>query len=781
LRLWGWIAAGLGALIIVLGCGLFLYLRSSLPATEGRIVLAGPTAPIRIARDADGVPRIIAANDADAAFGLGFVHAQDRLFQMELMRRLGAGRLAEIFGPRALAADRLTRTLGLYRAEQAAAAGLSPAVRRGFAAYAAGVNAYIARHPGALPPEFLLLRFRPEPWQIADSLVWGKLMGLELGGDYRGELLRARLARTISPTDLGVLFPEYPKDAVTTLSELRPIYRRLNLGRLYAALPGAVGPAGASNNWVVDGRHSASGKPLLANDPHLRFAAPGIWYLAQIETPQHKIAGATAPGVPLVVIGHNERIAWGMTTTGADIEDLYIEKLDPANPDRYATPDGSSQPFAMRQERIAVRGASSVEIRIRTTRHGPVLSDVLPAGPAKEGYVLALAATFLAPGDRTAEAVWNLDRAADWAGFKRALADFVGPPQNIVYGDAGGTIGFIAAGYIPIRRQGQGWLPEPGWTGAYDWTGTIPFDELPQAVDPPSGRFVSANNRIVPQSYRYFISRGWDLPNRAARITQLLERTPRQTPQASAAIMADTQSIMAQHLAPLMTAISPESADARQAIERLRRWDFHMDRDKVAPLLFTAWLREFSRSVLFGRFGNAISGYWDLRPRVVEAVLTRHPDWCAAPGVADCGGRLVATLEQALERLRRSYGSDMGDWKWGRAHVARFANPVLDQVPLVGDLLRVAIPASGGSDTVNRGPSTITDDSDPFAERFGAGLRIITDLAMPEDARMMIVPGQSGNPLSRHYANLLRPWRDFAWLVPGRSPAAAALTLVPAR
>jgi penicillin amidase len=775
---------GLSLLVVavLLAGGFYFYLRSSLPQTEGRVVLTGPKAEIRIERDSDGVPMISAQDDDDAAFGLGFVHAQDRLFQMELQRRYGAGRLAEVFGEKALDTDRMMRVLGLYRAAEAEIPYLSAEMNRALAAYAAGVNAFLASHRGALAPEFLLLGFAPEAWRHADTLVWGKLMALQLGGNYSGELLRARMARTISAADLAVLYPEYPKDAPTTLAEMAPIYRRLALGRLYAVLPVAVGPHYASNNWVVDGAHSESGKPLLANDPHLGFSAPGFWYLARLKTPQHDIAGGTVAGAPLVVVGHNERIAWGFTTTTADVEDLFVEKIDPADPGRYLTPQGSV-PFTTRHETIAVKRTAPVEITIRETRHGPVLSDVLPAGAADPGFVVALAATFSMPEDRSAEAVWDINRASDWAGFRSALQKFVGPIQNIVYADVDGTIGFIAPGRVPIRGKGEGWLPAPGWTGEYDWTGFIPFSALPRAENPPSGHFISANNKIVPDNYPYFLSRDWDLPNRADRIEALLAATPVQTPQASAAIQADTLSLMAQRLVPLMTRMVDRREGARAAVELLQHWDFQMDREKVEPLLFTAWLREFSHAVLFGRFGDAISGYWDLRPRVVEAVLTDHRDWCddpKQPGEESCASRLGKALDEALARLRRAYGEDIKEWRWGRAHVAVFANPVFSRIPVLRDWLTPSIPAAGSYDTLNRGPTNIRDEASPFEQRYGAGLRIISDLASPADARMIATPGQSGNPLSGHFADLLRRWRDFDWLAPGRSSAVSTLVLAPA-
>jgi penicillin amidase len=778
------ILIGIAVAVLLAASAGYLYLRSSLPQVDGRIVVRGLKAPMTIARDADGVPLITAADDADAMFGLGFAHAQDRLFQMELMRRYGAGRLAEIFGKRALPIDRQMRVLGLYRAAEAELPYLSAPVRRGLDAYAAGVNAFLATRHGALPPEFLLLRFTPEKWRPADSLVWGKLMDLELAGNYRDELERARLARTVSPDELAFLYPGYPKGAPTTLAALAPIYRLLPLDRLHAELPplSVLGPIYASNNWVVDGAHSESGKPLLANDPHLGFSAPGLWYLVRLKTPQREIAGATTPGVPFVVIGHNDKIAWGFTTTASDVEDLFVEKVDPADPGRYMTPTGS-EPFQTRTETIAVRGAAPVRLTVRATRHGPVLSDALPPGAAGKGYVLALAAPFLAPDDRTAEALWEVDRADNWDGFRKAMRGFVGPQQNAVFADTSGTIGFIAAARVPIRKNGTAWLPVPGWTGEYDWSGFIPFDKLPQATNSPSGHFVSANNKIVPDSYPYFLSHDWDLPNRAERILARLAAMPLQSPAASAAIQADTVSLAARRLVPLMTRIAPGNDFEHAAIDRLRHWDFHMDADRVEPLLFIAWLRAFAHDLFFTRLGAAASGYWDLRPQVVAAALGGHPEWCAAPHATaeDCDTLLRRSLDKALAELQKAYGADIAQWRWGRAHHAVFANPVLSRIPILRDWFDIRISAGGGFDTVNRGATTIHNDMHPFDQTFGAGLRIITDLAHPAGSRMIVAPGQSGNPLSPHFADLVERWQAFGYLVPGRARAIATLTLEPAR
>src|SRR3954465_9941177 len=796
-------------LLLVLGGG-FLYLRSSLPQVEGRVTVRGLNAPVTIARDADGVPLITASDDTDAAFGLGFAHAQDRLFQMETMRRYGAGRLAEIFGTRSVGIDTQMRGLGLYRLAEASFSYLSTPMRRTLEAYAAGVNAFLATRRGALPPEFQLLGLAPEPWRPAESLVWGKMMDLELTGNYRGELLRARLARSLSPEQLAFLYPNYPKEAPTTLAELAALYRRLPLDPLYAGLAPNIGPTYASNNWVVDGAHSVSGKPLLANDPHLGFSAPGVWYLARLKTPEREIAGGTAPGVPFVLIGHNDRIAWGFTTTASDVADLFIEKLDPSDPGRYLTPQGSA-PFEVRKETIAVRDAAPIALTIRSTRHGPVLSDMLPVGTVEAGYVLALAATFLTDDDPPAEALWSASHASNWNEFREAFKRFVAPQQNIVFADTSGEIGFIAPGRIPVRRSGNGWLPMPGWTGEYDWTGFIPFAELPQGSNPASGRFVSANNKIVPDTYPYFLSRDWDLPNRAERINELLAAEPLQSPVASAAIQADTLSIAARRLVPLMSRISPRDDVSRQAIERLRAWDFRMDTGSVEPLLFTAWLRAFAEAVFVGQLGDAGKDYWNLHSEVIENVLTHYSEWCAIStfsGVGasfrgssqsgegrgrdeqalipagtqpnGCDALLSATLDSGLAGLRETYGPDMATWQWGRAHIARFPNAVFSRIPVLRDWIDVAISTGGGSDTVNRGSMTIRDEEHPYEHRHGAGLRIITDLADPASSRMIAVPGQSGNPLSPHFSNLLRRWRDFDYLMPGKAAPVTTLTLEPA-
>ncbi len=776
-----WLGLVVLAIVAVIAA-VFLWLRS-VPAPGGTILAHGLSAPVTVERDRFGIPTITAANERDAAFAVGYLHASERLFQMDLMRHIGAGRISEWSGGATLGIDRFTRTLGIYGTAEAQYQALPPDGRAVLDAYADGVNDWIEHRTTALPPEYYLLGVRPEPWRPADSLVWGKLMSLQLAGNFRNELFRARLLQHLKPEDLDVLYPPYPKDAPVPTGDTAALLKAMPLDAIYAALPDLVGPIYASNNWVVDGKHTVSGKPMLANDPHLGLDAPGIWYLAHIITPDMDVAGVTAPSVPYVVLGHNARIAWGFTTTTGDVEDCFIEKIDPNDPNKYLTPDGSA-PFATRAEKILVRRGEPVTITVRTTRHGPVISDLGEdyAKPAPQGTVLALQATWLAIDDRSPEALRGIDRAQNWDQFRDALKLFAAPEQNMVYADIDGNIGFIAPARIPIRAKGDGFIPSPGWSGDYDWKGFIPFDELPMAYNPASGRIVTANNKIVPDSYPYFISREWDYPNRAERIAQLLAAKDKFAPDDFAAIQADTLSLMAKDLIPLMTQFSPAAARDQGAIDRLKDWDFHMGRDQVEPLIFVAWLRELTRELFEPKLGKELNRFWSPpHPLVVRSILTEHRDWCVAEGGAagDCPALLALSLHRALDDLAKRYGDDMATWHWGRAHRARFINQFWSKVPVVGGWFAFDLPTDGGSDTVNRGEMSYAND-EPFADDHGPGLRTIVDLAAPERARFLIAPGQSASPLSPHYADLATRWRDFAWLEFGASPAEPTIHLVPA-
>jgi len=780
--------------IAVAVIGGYIWLRTSLPAIEGRVVVAGIADRVEIVRDANAVPHIFARSPDDAYFALGYVHAQDRLWQMERSRRMGAGRLAEIAGSLGVPWDRFARTLGFYRLAEADVASLSPEARRAIDAYAAGVNAYIDGHEGAWPPEFYLGGARPEPWKPADSVVWGRLMALLLSTNWQSELLRARVIQRVGAERMRDLWPDYPTDGPITNGagkQLGKLYQALPLGALADSLPSEAIGVGASNEWAVAGTRTATGKPILANDPHLPFSAPIMWYLARIEAPGMTLAGVTVPGTPLLLLGHNGRIAWGLTTTYADTTDVFVERLDPADSGRYLTPDGS-RPFTTRTEVIRVRFGEPRTFTVRETRHGPVLDDVIGERSPElieTDRVLALAAPWLAPGDRTPDAILGVNRARNWNDFTAALKLYDAPVQNIVYADVDGNIGIYTPGRIPIRRNGNGFLPSPGWTGEHDWSGFIPFEQLPHAFNPASGVIINANNRLAGDDYPHFLSIEWGDSFRARRIADVLKAEQPHTLDRAATLQGDAISYVARGLLPHMLAAPLPAPRERRAAAMLEAWDGAMDRRRPEPLIFAAWFRELNRLLYADELGPLFGSYWGLRPEVVVDMLSKRKAWCDDVGteiVETCEQRIAAALTEALDRLAERHGGDMDGWRWGEAHFADMRHQTLRFIPVLKDLTAIRIAADGGNFTVNRAGTEIRDDDAPFADRHGAGYRAVYDLGNLDNSRFIIATGQSGNPLSPRYDDLIERWRDIGSVrLAGRRDevadgAAGVLTLAPA-
>ena len=772
LRWLGWTFAGL-VLLSALGlAGGYLWLRGSLPQVDGAVLVAGLGAPVTVVRDRWAIPHVEAQDLLDATFALGFVHAQDRLWQMEFQRRLGAGRLAEVLGAAALPSDRFMRTLGLQRQAEASLAQLAPDTIAWLEAYAAGVNAFLDTRSGPLPPEFLILgHAAPEPWRPADSLVWLRLMALDLATNYRDELARARLARRLTEEQIADVWPTYPENAPITLVELA---RALPWDELAAALPpGAPGGVG-SNAWVVGPGRSTTGGALLANDPHLGLQAPGVWYLAHLATPELALVGATLPGVPAVVLGHNGAIAWGFTNTGADTQDLFVERVDPADPTRYLTPDGPA-PFKLREELIEVAGGPPVPLTVRATRHGPVISDLLPDAAATFGAdrVVALAWSALAEDDLAAQALLGIGRARNWDEFVAALRDVGGPMQNIHYADAAGHIGFIAPGRVPIRKNGDGRWPVPGWTGEYDWAGWIPFDALPRTLDPADGVLFNANNRVVPPDYPYLLTADWEAPYRARRLARLLERGAF-GPAEFAAMQADVRSLLAQDLLPIMLAAEPGSRAAAAAMATLEGWDRVMRADAAEPLIFAAWYRELSRLIYADELGDLFDGFWHVRPQFMERILTRRQVWCddvRTGPVETCAELATAALDAALTDLARRFGDEPDAWRWGEAHVARMSHRIFAEQPVMDLLFNVLVGTGGDSVTVNVGHFDPRNERQPFASTHAATYRAIYQLTDLDQSRFVTASGQSGNPLSHHYADLTELWASGRSVPIGRDGA----------
>lgn len=778
-----------GVALLFTGAGTALWYRSaSQPQIDGTVVLPGVKAPVDIVRDAEGVPHIYAKSTDDAYFALGFVHAQDRLWQLELNRRIPAGRMAEILGPSAVDTDRFLRTLGVRRNAEKILANLSAKTRAGLDAYARGVNAYLENRSGPLPPEFLLAGApSPAPWQPVDSIGWQTMMAWDLGANWTQELLRMRLSQRLSLAQINEFLAPYPGDPVLQTQDYTKMYRELSgtVGQLSAvsaiAPPSYVDGMG-SNNWVVGAGMSENGKPLLANDPHLGLSAPALWYLAHLSAPGLNVIGATLPGIPSVVLGRNDRIAWGFTNTAPDVQDLYIERINPDNKRQYQTPDGWAD-FKVRTETIKVKGQPDVTIDVRETRHGPVITGALPvmakAPLDAQKYVVAFAWTALRPDDLTLQAGMKFTLAQNWEQFLDGARDFGSPQQSIVYADVDGNIGLVAPARVPVRKSEndlKGLAPAPGWDARYDWDGFIAFDDLPRQFNPASQRIMTANHKIVPADYPHFLTSEWTLPYRAQRIDALLDTRPKHSLASFAEIQKDHVSLAAQEILPVLQKTVPRTDRAKAALDTLIGWNGTMDANRPEPLIFNAWMRTLSRRIFVDELGEALmNDYWEQRNvhlSTVNVLLNKggQGKWCADVTTGAAGARqtcaelLSASLDEAVGDLERRYGKDMPNWRWGEAHVARSEHRPFAKMDALAKVFDIRVPTPGDTFTVNVGRHNLRDEKTPFANRHAASLRALYDLSNLENSRFIQSTGQSGNPLSPLYRSYSQRWSQVEYV-----------------
>jgi len=750
--------------LAVLATGYLFY--RAMPDYAGKDVLPGLAAEVRVWRDGYGVPHIFANNMNDAARTLGFLHASERLYQMELSRRAGQGRLAEMVGPELLGVDKFLRTLGFYRLAQSSFSALSPEAQGRLKAYAEGVNAYLAAHSSALPPEFLLTSVAPELWTPADSLVWMKLMAWQLSRNHAQEIARAELAQKLPPEQAAWLMPDLSENApISTRPEAHPDHAALDdpERKLQEFLPFAHG---ASNQWTVSGAHTTTGKPLLANDPHLEIGAPILWYLARIDTPEESITGATVPGLPIVLLGHNKSIAWGITSSQTDTQDLFVETLDASDPNQYLTPDGR-KPFETRDEIIKVKGGADVALHIRSTRHGPVMSDISKefAAVAGPNQVVALGFTGLGDKDTTMQGVMALDSARNWDEFLAALRLAQTPMQNIGYADVNGDIGMVAPGLVPLRKSGDGLAPTLGASGETDWAGVLPFEDMPQIHNPAAGFIFNANNPLVAADQQAKFGRDWDEPYRARRLQQLFNQIDKHSLETSAQMQADHVSLDALEFQPLLTRVYASDERARQALQLLSSWDGVMDKDRPEPLIYSAFLAALHRILISDRVGVALGDNGPFDAFTLLSLIKTHPAWCDlkeakdAPD-ADCGRAMTRAFDEALAQLVIRDGSDMSKWRWGAEHIAVLTHKVYSHVPLLDRLSDLSLPSSGGFYTLDRGGGYETPADMPFARTQGGGFRGLYDLSDLDKSRFMITSGQSGHIFSAHYGDLAPLWID---------------------
>jgi penicillin amidase len=776
-------------LLALAAVGGWAWLERSLPRLDGTASARGVENPVRIVRDAEGVPHIFAMSERDGWFAMGYVHAQDRLWQMEFQRRVAEGRLAEFLGERAYEVDRMMRTLGIAREAQRIVERLDPGTRANLQAYADGVNAFLATGP-VLPVGFQVFRIEPRPWKPADTMGWLLVMAWDLSGNWRLELARLRFAAKLGPERAAEFVPPYPGDHPPPLPDLRALYASIapEADALLARYPEPAQSIG-SNSWVLSGARTESGKPLLANDPHLGLQAPSLWYLAHVSTPRGNVVGGTLPGVPFVVLGRNDHIAWSMTTTNSDTQDLFVERTVPGDPSRYVTPTGSA-PFEVRDEVIRV-GSEERHIRVRSTRHGPVISDVVAsaAHAVPEGDVIALSWAALTDQNTVARAGFRMNGAASEAQLIDALRDFTAPHMNVVWADREGHVGFIAAARVPVRRadnEAMGRVPVPGWDAKYDWQGFLPFEEMPRVIDPPEGEIVTANDKITPPGYKPFLSFDWFPPYRSDRIRELLAKRPKHSIASFEAIQADTVSRLARELLPAARAAKPATAEGAKLQALLAGWNADMRAEERAPLAFAAWYRELTRLVYADELGELFKDSWDMRATFMIAVMKDENGegrWCddvATPARETCAQMASRAFDRAAAGLAKRYG---GVERWGEVHYAAGDQRPFGFIPYVKRLFNVTPETPGDTYSVDVGHYFIRDEERPFANRHAPSLRAIYDLADLDRSLFIQSTGESGNFLSPWYANFAERWAKVRYIAiptrPAAIEAAHTLTLVP--
>jgi penicillin amidase len=769
--------------LIVFGYG-FFSVRRAWPKTNGRVRIDGLQAEVTVIRDSWGVPHIYASNPHDLFFAQGYVHAQDRFWQMEFWRRIGSGRLAEILGESCLESDRFIRTLGWHRTAAQELELLDDETRTVLEDYAAGVNAYISTRRGRLGLEFTILgftgvKFDPEPWTPLNTLTWAKVMAWDLGGNRNDELLRAHVAARLGTPAVAELVPPYPDDyPVIVPHPLTEATLKAVPDAAFETHALGIGDDLGSNSWVIAGSRTETGTPLLANDPHLGIQMPSIWYEIGLHCDSvgpdcpYNVVGASFASAPGVIVGHNDHIAWGVTNLGPDVQDLFIERVNPDNPNQYEYQGEWLDMEIVREEIVVAEEEKPVVVNARITRHGPIINDVV--GGAEEDWSLgwqplALSWTALQPGTLL-RSVLLLDRASNWEEFREALSYWDVPSQNFVYADVEGNIGYQSPGRIPIRASGDGSAPVPGWTDEYEWEDYIPFDELPRAFNPPEGYIVTANNAVVGSDYPYLLTVDWDPGYRARRIVELIETDPALSLDDLQTIQGNSSPIWAEDVLPYLLVLPSADSGPRvaEALELLRAWDRRAGRDSAEAAIFEA----FRLHLVDLTFGDELGEQLLRRARdsALIALLDFLPD-PASPWFDDVTTTEVETrdeillraLEEAVEDLTETLGRNIDDWRWGDLHTAAFENQSLGQSgirPIEAIFNRGPVPVDGTVATVNNTGYSL---SSPYAATIVSSYRQVIDMGDFARSVSMHTTGQSGHPFHAHYDDMIDSWRNIEY------------------
>ena len=756
-------AAGTGLATAAVAAAWHWLARRPLPRQRGTIELAGLEGRVRVRRDRWGVPHIEADARHDLYFAEGFVHGQDRLWQMDFYRRAVEGRVAEMAGAEGLPIDRLMRTLGMHRTAAREEAALDPALRAQLERFCAGVNAAAEAAP-ALPFEMQLLRLEFKPWRPVDILGLGKLLAFGLSTNWERELLRADMLRALGPELTARLDPAYPAENPVVTQEAwngdgLAIVEQIDAVRRSMGL---AAEASGSNNWAVSGSLSATGSPLIAGDPHLPPSMPGIWYQVGLQHGDRFVRGASLPGMPGVYMGQNNDVCWTFTNVMADVQDLFVERVEG---DTYRFED-EWLPLEVVREEIPVKGSEPVALEVRITHHGPLVNDALGADEAEP-----LALSWQALSEPTAFAgMFELLEIESGPDLVRKLEGHTAPASNLIWADRHGSIGYKLIGRLPLRRGGCPDLPKPGWNGEFEWEGTIPYDELPEVTDPESGFLVTANNRIVGDEYPHHITSEWLDGFRAKRIEELLDESERHDLAGFEAMQSDNLSLPGLEAARRLGRLTPRGQRETSALERLRSWDGRLDPGTIAGTIYQAFLLRLAREVARAAIGDrdlcerwldrADNGFtphvtspwrWhshlmNLWEEADEELIGRSWD-----------GLALEALAGALDDLEERFGPDPENWRWGHVHEMEFPHPLGEANPLLRRLLNRRLRAGGAQETVSQ---IAYDPNNPYKAVWAPSWRMVADPTAPERSRWQMFTGQSGHPASKHYDDLQADWLE---------------------
>lgn len=778
-----------GVLLVALVAGaLFVryQIRKSFPETDGTLIVPGLEMPVEVARDAYGVPRIEAQNEHDLFFALGYVHAQDRLWQMDITRRVGQGRLSELYGTATLEFDRMFRIIGIRRIAEEVERHLTSASRSRLQAYADGVNAYIVSHKGKYPIEFDLLRYDPEPWAPIHSIIIGRLMAWELNLSWWVDLTLGALVARVGYDKASEVFPSYPPEVppIVPASEwqkvVKPALAFLQTAQEYAAFRGIGGMLGGSNAWVVAPRKSETNSVLLANDTHLQLTNPSKWYEVGLHGAGYNVMGFSVPGVPGIVAGNNEHIAWGLTNVMADDADFYIERIDSTDPNRYIY-NGESLPLTLREEEIFVRDDTTHFVTIRATHHGPIVTDIRTMfRKADPPFVASMRWTGAELSDQI-EAFNKINRARNWQEFVAGVKEFSGPGQNFVYGDAQGNIGYWCGVWLPIRsRSVNALLPLPGWDSLAEWRGFVPFEQLPHLYNPPEGFIATANNKIVDDSYPYHISELWEPPARFLRLRDVLSQDRRFVVRDFELLQNDQFSFYARRFTPYIIRackgkLEPPYGDL--VMDYFANWNFIFSRDDIPTAIFQQFLTHLMKNLYEDEMGSDLLHDYLLlvniplrvTMRLVEQDSSSWFDNIRTSAVESRDDILLQSMNDAIQSLRARLGDDTKNWQWGNLHTVTIPHPFglkkpLDKVFNIGPF-----PYGGGSTALTSGEYSFSDIlqpgmfSTPFGVTVAASFRRIVDMGKPFEALSVLPSGQSGQPFHPHFSDQTPLWLNGAY------------------